>query len=142
MSKSNLRNQLGRALRSDGMAASILNAMGGDMSLRISPTTKTRAAGTGSWTQKVSIELVDSEGNVCEWLNKAFATTASVGDTSTAGTATIGSTTLTFENGRAEVTITGSNHAWVAAETATLTIANITVLGYTVTGGTCVVTIV
>lgn len=45
-------------------------------------------------------------------------------------------------NGESSVVVSGTAAAWVAAETNTLTVANLTVMGYTVTGGTSVETIV
>ena len=106
----------------------------------VSPATVVGVAATGAWTRKVSIYIKSAAGDIHQWLNAAYTTTASVGDTSTAGTATIGSTTLTIVGGVASVVVTGSAHAWLATETDTLTIGNITVLGKTVTGGTSVET--
>jgi hypothetical protein len=142
-----LRN-LGRVLRGEAQAREIRNygkALNGNIVLRFTPTGKSRSAATGAWTESVDIEMVDDEGNVHTWLNGSFTTRLSIADTSVAGTASIASTTITFVNGRAKVTITGSNHAWLAAETATLTVANITLAAplsdKVVTGGTFVVTI-
>lgn len=233
------------------------NAVGGDIILRIRPGSYSLSARNTAWTVTCLLEAVDSKGNLHKWLNAAYTTKASVADSSTAGTATINSTTVTFVEGVAIVTIAGSGlkagsqtinvggrvnrmsstglvpsttytatitidgvakaisikgaaaqtyqeliteintdlgasgscslvngnlvvtsattggsssvsitagtlfaaplkgynkletavdgtvaTAWAAAETATLTIANLTILGYTVTGGTCVITIV
>ena len=115
-------------------------AMAGDMVLSITPATVAGVAATAAWTRTVDIVLKNAAGQVHSWLNKAFTTTLSIADTSTLGTATIASTTLTLVNGRARVTVTGSNHAWDAAETDTLTVGNLTIMGYTVTGGTSVET--
>jgi hypothetical protein len=115
-------------------------AMSGDMVMVISPATVTGVAASGAWTRKVLVSIKSASGEVHQWLNAAYATTVSVSDASALGTATIASTTLTIVNGFASITVTGSNHAWVAAETDTLTIGNITVLGKTVTGGTSVET--
>jgi len=115
-------------------------ALAGDMILSIVPATLNRAATTDAFTRDVVIEVRDSAGNVHEWLNKAFATSLAV---SKAGTnaATIPSTTLTLVNGRATVTISATG-TWVAGNHNTLTVSNLTIAGYTVTGGTSVETIV
>lgn len=115
-------------------------AMSGDMLLSISPATKSTPHTSSAWTRTVTISLVDAAGDVHTWFNKAVATGVSIADTSTAGTATIPSTTLTFVNGVATVVISGDAQTWAAVETDTLTIANATIMGYTVTGGTSVET--
>lgn len=122
----------------DLMAAS----MTGDMTMVISPEAVDRVATAAAWSRKVEISIVDSEGNTHTWLNGAYTTTLSIGNTSTAGTASIASTTLTLTNGRATVIVEGDAAAWVAAETDTLTVGDLTVMGYTVTGGTSVQTFV
>lgn len=118
------------------------SGMYGDIAYRVSPATLNRPATAAAWTQKIFIELVDSNGRVHEWFNGTIATIASVADTSALAAATINSTSLVFENGVAELTLTGSAAAWVAAETATVTIAQKTILGATVTAKTHVTTIV
>lgn len=118
----------------------IQKAMSGDLVMTVSPATLVSVPITGAWTRKVTVKVATAAGETHTWLNKAYATTASIADTSSLGTATIASTTLTLINGMATITVTGSAHAWANAETDTLTIGNITVLGYTVTGGTSVET--
>lgn len=115
-------------------------AMAGDLIFVVTPATLTSAPITGAWTRTVVVELKTASGEVHEWFNKAITTGVSIGDTSTAGTATIPSTTLTFVNGRASVVVTGSAHAWLNAETDTLTVAQATILGYTVASKTSVET--
>lgn len=115
-------------------------ALSGDMVLEISPETIAPEPTAAAWSQTVTLTLKDADGNTHRWLNGAFTTIASVADGSTAGTASIGSTTVTFVNGVATVVLSGDAAAWLDTETATLTIANLTIAGYTVTGGTCVVT--
>jgi hypothetical protein len=117
-------------------------AMSGDIVLKILPATTTRAATAAAWTRKVTISAETASGQRHQWLNAAYATKLAISDTSTLGTATIASTTLTLVDGYAEVVVTGSAHAWVAAETNTLTVGDIAVMGYTVAGGTSVETIV
>jgi hypothetical protein len=115
-------------------------AMSGDMVMAISPATVTGVAATGAWTRKVIVSIKSASGEIHQWLNAAYTTTASIAKSSVAGTATIPSTTLTITKGVASITVTGSASAWLAADTDTLSIGNITVLGYTVTGGTSVET--
>jgi hypothetical protein len=115
-------------------------AMAGDIVMVIDPETVTPAPTAAVWSRNVKVSIETAAGEVHTWLNKAYATTASVGNTSTAGTAAIASTTLTIVNGVAVIAVTGDAAAWLATETDTLTLANITVLGVTVTGGTSVET--
>lgn len=104
-------------------------AMSGDIVAVITPATVAQDAGAGAWTRTVIFELKTAAGELHDWLTASFATKVSIADTSDAGTASIASTTLSIVNGRAEIVVTGSNHAWVADETDTLTVASITVLG-------------
>ena len=115
-------------------------AMEGDILMVISPTTVTTSAITGAWTRTVTITLKTAAGETHTWYDKTHTTTAAIADTSSAGTATIPSTSLVFSGGIATKVITGSANAWLAAETNTLTLSNLTILGYTVTGGTSVQT--
>lgn len=115
-------------------------AAGGDISFSITPATVTPVPTSEAWTRRVLIKVVNSSGETHTWLNKAYTTTLSIADTSTAGTASITSTTLTLVNGQATVVVSGDAQDWLDTETDTLTVANITVMGYTVTGGTSVET--
>jgi len=118
------------------------SALNGDMVMKITPTAVNRAATSAAWTRDVKIEIVDSNGIKHGWLTQDFTTTLSIADTSTAGTASITSTTLSLVNGEAVVVVSGDAQDWLATETDTLTIGNLTVNGYTVTGGTSVQTFV
>lgn len=115
-------------------------AMSGDMVFSISPATVNRVATSAAFTRTVTIKLTDAAGNVHDWYNGTLGTT--IADTSTAGTASITDTTPDMVNGVCKVVVSGSAAAWVAGETNTLTLANKTILGQTVTGGTSVETIV
>lgn len=116
-------------------------AMCGDMVLVISPETVGGTAATLSVASAryVNLELQTADGEVHTWCNKAFATTLSIADTSTP-VPTIASTTLTLSKGKARITVTLPTGTYAADETNTLTIANLTIMGYTVTGGTSVQT--
>lgn len=115
-------------------------AMSGDLVFIVTPATVTTTATAAAWTRTVLIELKTAAGELHSWFNKAIATGVSIADTSTAGTATIASTTLTFVNGQATVVVSGDAAAWLATETDTLTIAAATVMGYTVASKTSVET--
>lgn len=116
-------------------------ALSGDIIWTLTPATTTRAATTSAFTRNVVVQLTDSAGNVHRWFNKAITTGVSIADTSTAGASTIASTTLTLVNGEATITVTGSAAAWLAAETNTLTVAALTILGVTAAAKTSVETI-
>lgn len=126
--RANLRNEL--AVRDA--------AMSGDIKMVISPATVTQDATAAAWTRTVTVSIKTADGRLHDWLSGTFAAKVSIADTSTAGTASIASTTLNIVNGVATIVVSGDEAAWIADETNTLTIANITVLGFTVTGGTSV----
>lgn len=115
-------------------------AMAGDMVIVVTPATKSSAAVSAAWTRDVVIEVQTAAGEVHDWLDKSIANGVSIADTSSAGTATIASTTLSLVKGRAVVTVTGSNNAWLAADTDTLTVAAATILGYALASKTSVET--
>ena len=117
-------------------------AMSGDLVMVIEPETVELEATAEAWTRDVTITIETADGDVHEWLTADYATTLSIDDDSTAGTASIESTTLSIVNGKAVVTVSGDAEDWIADETDTLTVGEITVLGSTVTGGTSVQTIV
>lgn len=131
-----------RELLSDlaGLSSIVEDAIQGDIVLDISPTTVAPVPTSSAWTRNVVLTLQNAAGETHTWCDMAFTTTLSVGDTSTAGTATIVSTTLTFVNGVATIVVSGDAQDWLDTETDTLTIANMTIMGYTVTGGTSVET--
>jgi hypothetical protein len=115
-------------------------AMAGDMTMVIAPETAAPAPTSAAWTRDVRISIKDSAGNVHKWLTADYTTTLSIADTSTAGTASIASTTLSLFEGEAVVTVSGDAADWLDTETDTLTVGNLTIMGYTVTGGTSVET--
>lgn len=115
-------------------------ALSGDIAWTVAPATTTKAATSAAWTRDVVVRLTDSAGNVHRWFNKAISSGVSVADTSTAGTASVASTTLTIVNGEATVTVSGAAAAWLATETDTLTVASATILGVTIAAKTSVET--
>ena len=125
-----------------GVVKTLASAFSGDLVFVVSPATATPAPRSTAWTRTVYISLQNAAGEVHTWFNKAIATGVSIGDTSTAGAASIPSTTLTFVEGRASVVVSGDAQAWLNAETDTLTIAQATILGYTVAAKTSVETFI
>jgi hypothetical protein len=115
-------------------------ALAGDIAWSVSPATVTGTSTSAAWTRTVNIKLVTAAGEVHEWFDKAIATGVAVTDDSTAGTASIPSTTLTVEKGCAAVVVSGDAAEWAGAETDTLTVAQATILGYTVAAKTSVET--
>lgn len=115
-------------------------AMSGDLVWVVTPATTGKAARSTAWTRTVVVELQTVAGEVHTWFSKAITNGVSIADTSTAGTATIPSTTLTIVNGRAEVVVSGNAVAWLENETDTLTVAQATILGNTVAAKTSVET--
>lgn len=116
------------------------DAMAGNLVFVVTPVTVTSATRSTAWARTVTVMLKNSAGDVHTWFNKEIITGVSIADTSSAGTATIPSTTLTFVNGVATVVVSGSAHSWANTETDTLTVAQATILGYTVASKTSVET--
>lgn len=132
---------LGLKPASRDQLALFAKALSGDLLFVVSPALYNHVATEAAWTKTVFIELQTAAGKVHTWFNKAIATGVSVADTSTAGTATIPSTTLTFVEGVASVVVSGDAASWLNGEAVTLTIAQATILGYTASQKTCVISI-
>lgn len=115
-------------------------AMSGDIVWVVSPATVAPAPTSAAWTRTVYVELQTAAGELHEWFTDAIASGVSIADTSTAGTASIPSTTLTITNGRGSVVVSGDEADWLDGETDTLTVAEATILGYTVAAKTSVET--
>lgn len=130
----------GIGLTSNQELTLVEKAMSGDIVFSILPATVAPVPTSAAWTRTVMIEVLTAAGEVHTWLNQAYTTTLSIADGSTAGTASIVSTTLTLVNGQADIVVSGDAADWLNTETDTLTVGNITVMGYTVTGGTSVET--
>lgn len=130
---------LGDFVKRSRMLAEALN---GDILFVLTPPTAVRLPTAAAFTRDIVVEAQNAAGEVHEWLNVAIATGVSVGDTSTAGTASIPSTTLTLVKGRAVVTLSGDAAAWLDTETNTLTVAEYTgFAGQTLAAKTSVETI-
>lgn len=139
---SNIINKPGFSPQLRGELALRDAAMAGDIAMVITPATVNQLETTKAWSRTVEVELRTAAGKLHDWFTGSFASKVSVGDTSTAGTAAIASTTLSFVAGRALIDVTSEAAAWVANQTNTLTIGDIVIMGKTVTGGTSVGTIV
>lgn len=123
-----------------GLLDLLASAMSGDLVFVVTPATCGKAATSSAWTRTVNIELQNAAGEVQTWFSKAITTGVSIADVSSAGTASIPSTTLTFVEGRATVVVSGNAAAWLQNDTDTLTVAQATILGYTVASKTSVET--
>ena len=115
-------------------------AMAGDLVFVVSPATLVSDPLSTAWTRTVTVHLEDAAGRIQDWFDKAITTGVSIADTSSAGTASIPSTTLTFVKGVASVVVSGDAQDWLNAETDTLTVAEATILGYTIAAKTSVET--
>lgn len=130
----------GIGLTANQEAVLMQKAMSGDMEMVITPTAVAPVPTAAAWTRKVLIEIKTAAGEVHTWLNKATATILSIADTG-GGTATCSpATTLTLTNGVATIVVSGTAATWANGETDTLTVGDLTLLGYTVTGGDSVET--
>jgi len=115
-------------------------AMSGDLVWVVTPATVTPVPTSAAWTRTVHIELQTAAGETHTWFNDAITSGVSIADTSTAGTASIPATTLTVVNGAVDVVVSGDAADWLNTETDTLTVAEATILGYTVAAKTSVET--
>lgn len=117
-----------------------IKAHTGDMVFLITPSSATVKATSSGWEVDATVQLVTAQGEVHKWYQGPI--TLAIADTSAAGTASIvpvGANNMV--DGVLSVKITGNVAAWLAGETATLTVSQATILGYAVTQKTCVVTI-
>jgi len=120
----------------------LVEALNGDIVLSRSPTalaSTVNGSDTGT-TRVVELTVKNAAGETHTWVDSAHAAGASIGDTSSADTATIASTTVTFTNGVAKVTVTRDFSDYADTETNTLTVATLTIVGQSVVGGTSVET--
>jgi len=89
------------------------DAMAGDMLFVVNPSTVSTAPTAEAFTRNVNVQLQTAAGAVHTWFDKAITTGVSIADTSSAGTASIPSTTLTFSEGEATVVVSGDAQAWL-----------------------------
>jgi hypothetical protein len=128
-----------RNVQSDDMDA-ISSAMSGDIIATISPATLSTAHASAA-TRIVSVTLTNTNGQVHTWCNETISAIVTSSKSSVSGTASTPSANIVFVNGVATITQTIGG-TWLAADTDTITIANIplTFINKTVTGGTSVET--
>jgi len=116
-------------------------AMAGDMVMVVTPATGVPKPTGLAWTQDFYVELRDSDGEIHTWFNKTVANQLSVGDTSLAGVASISpAANAVWVDGTCKVTMSGTAAAWLNGDTATLTVAAMTIAGQTLAQKTGVLT--
>ncbi len=101
-------------------------ALKGDIVFVLAPSAVAPVPTSSAWTRDVEITVENAAGEVHEWFTEDITTGVSIGDTSTAGTASIPSTTLSVVNGRVTVVVSGDAQDWLNTETDTLTVAEYT----------------
>lgn len=120
----------------------LTSALSGDIVLEISPEAVDREATDAVWTRTVTLTLKNTAGEVLTFYNGTQETKASIATDSVAGAPTIASQDIVFVNGVSSIVVSGDAADWLEDETDTLTIANLSVNNFTVTGGTSVQTFV
>ena len=114
---------LGAANRRDRM---LQEALKGDILFVVSPVAVAPVPINAAWTRDVFISVENAAGEVHEWFSEEIASGISIADVSSAGTASIVSTTLSIVNGQAKVVVSGSDNDWDNADTDTLTVEEYT----------------
>ena len=115
-------------------------ASAGDIIWVLSPATVAPVPTAAAWTRDVVVTLETAAGDIHTWFDAAISSGVAIANTSSAGTATILATTLTVKSGQVTITISGDAESWLNTETDTLTVAEATILGYTVGAKTSVET--
>ncbi len=101
-------------------------ALGGDILFVLTPAAVAPVPISAAWTRNVVVSVENAAGEVHTWFNEVIASGNSIADGSTAGTASIVSTTLTIVEGRATVVVSGDAQDWLDTETDTYTVAEYT----------------
>jgi hypothetical protein len=89
------------------------NVASGGLKWVLTPSTVSTTPLATAWTRSVLVQLQDDEDVVCDWYTADIATGNSIADTSSAGTASIVSTTLSIVEGEATVVVSGDAQAWL-----------------------------
>lgn len=110
-----------------GYLEGISSGMSGDILLEVKADEADFPATSSAWTRVVSFKLVDSDGRTMTWFNGTGS--ASVVDTSVAGTASLDTATPAFVGGIGQVIVSGDAQDWLATETVTVTIDVGAILG-------------
>jgi hypothetical protein len=90
----------------------------------VTPSAPTKAPTAAAWTRDVLIQLKNANGDVLSWFNAVISTGISIGDTSSAGTASIVTTDLTIVDGAATVVVSGDAAAWLGGTAQVRTITS------------------
>jgi hypothetical protein len=117
-------------------------AMGHDIVIVASPATLTSAATLATPAARtVTLTVKNAAGEFHDWLNGTITGAVSIADTSAASTATasISTTSVTFIDGYATVTVSASGGTWASGSTNTLSF-HPTILGFSPTTVTSVET--
>ena len=115
----------------------IAAGLSGDMKFNVLTADVTPAPTSAAWNYIIKFEITDSNGNRLEFFDGDV--TATVGDTSTAGTASVDDATPAMINGLGTVVLSGDAQDWLDTETATVEFSK-TLNGNTVTAATFTVT--
>ena len=129
--------------RLDALVAAFNLALSGNLIFTVTPAeVASDSNASGGWTRSVVISVTNGgdADTVMTWFNKTIASGVAIADDSTAGTASIESTSLVFVDGVCTVEITGDDADWADGETNTLTVAEATILGVTCSAKTSVET--
>ena len=135
-----IQGDVDAAIAANTTMALLLKAIDGDIIMEIAPGTRyvTEAAAADGFSEPVTVTFKTAAGATHTWLNDALA--VSVEDAGT-GTATLSSATPAIVAGVATFNVIGDTAAWADNETATATVANKSILGYVISGGTAVIEI-
>lgn len=91
----------------------IENVLEGGLKWVVTPVVTTNAPTAAIWTRNVDIALKDDDNVVCDWFTASIESALSIADTSSAGTASIASTTLALVKGKATIVVSGDAEAWL-----------------------------
>lgn len=114
-------------------------AASGDLVWVCTPSTVAPAPTAAAWTRDVTITLETAAGDIHTWYDADITSGISIADAG-GGTASITDTTLEMRNGKAVVTVSGTEATWANSETDTLTVEAATIMGASVAEKTSVET--
>jgi len=107
-------------------ARMLQEALKGDILFVLAPSAVAPLPTSSAWTRNVEVTVENAAGEVHDWFTEAITSGVSIADGSTAGTASIVSTTLSIVRGRVTVVVAGDAQDWLDTETDTLTVAEYT----------------
>lgn len=121
-------------------------AMSGDLEFLVTPSSsRSTAASLNAITAGVTVgtivvTLQTAAGEIHDWYDSTIAISAATTNTSSC-TFTVASATATMVGGVVSIPVTYTGTAWAAADTCTLSVAQKTLMGYTITAKTFVNTL-